>query len=139
MARVNTVGLTELAREIQQNANTSRERVREMMEFGAGKATEAIKTEAENIGLRKTGKMINSIKPGEIQVYTDSVAVDVWPQGKRKNGRKRERNATVGFVQHYGRKYGKKMREGTLFFDHGAEKASEEITKGMAEIWHKGE
>lgn len=139
MARVNTVGLTELANEIARNVSTSRTRIREMMEFGADMATDSIKLKAEEHGLRNTGKMIKSIKPGTIQIYSDSASVDIWPQGTRKNGRGRERNATVGFVQHYGRSYGKKKRPGTLFFDEGAADAADMITEGMSEIWHKGE
>lgn len=139
MARVNTAGLTELANELKNNISGSRERVLEMMEFGAGLAADSIKQTAEEHGLRDSGKMIESIRPGPVQVYTDSASVDVWPQGTRKNGRKRERNATVGFVQHYGRSYGKKKRPGTLFFDEGAQEAADMITEGMAEIWHGGE
>ena len=139
MARVNTVGLTELANELKKNADTSRERVREMMEFGAEIATDSIKKKADDHKLRKTGQMIKNIKPGPIEIHSDSASVDVWPQGTRKNGRKRERNATVGFVQHYGRSYGKKKRPGTMFFDQGAADAADEITAGMAEIWHREE
>lgn len=140
MARVNTVGLTELAREIKKNADGSQKRIKEMLDVGAEIATEAIKRTAEEHGLRDTGKMIKSIAPGTPQIHTDSAAVDVWPQGTRKNGRKRGRNATVGFVQHYGRSYGSKKRAGTLFFDEGSTtNAADEITDAMAEIWHKGE
>lgn len=139
MARVNTVGLTELADELKKNGATSRERIREMMEYGAKLATESIQKTADEYGLRKSGQMIKHIKPGPIQIYTNAASVDVWPQGTRKNGKKRERNATVGFVQHYGRSYGKKTRSGTMFFDKGSEKAADTITEGMAKIWHEGE
>ena len=139
MARVNTVGLTELANELKNNISNSRERVLEMMEFGAELAADSIKQKAEEYALRDSGKMIESVRPGPVQVYTDSASVDVWPQGTRKNGRKRERNATVGFVQHYGRSYGKKKRPGTMFFDEGAQEAADMITEGMAEIWHREE
>lgn len=139
MARVNTFGLTELADELKKNANTSKERIKEMMEAGAEKIAEAVKEEAGNQKLRNTGKMIESIKPGPIEIYSDSASVEIWPQGTRKNGRKRERNAVVGFVQHYGRSYKHKMRAGTLFFDKGTEAVMDEVTDEMAEIWHEGE
>lgn len=139
MARVNTFGLTELANELKKNANTSKERIKEMMEAGAEKIAETVKEEAGNQKLRNTGKMIESIKPGPIEIYSDSASVEIWPQGTRKNGRKRERNAVVGFVQHYGRSYKHKTRAGTLFFDKGTEAVMDEVTDEMAEIWREGE
>ena len=139
MARVNTIGLTELAAELKKNADTSRDRVRKMMKYGAEIASDSIKLKAYKHKLYLSGEMIASIKPGPVEISTNSAKVDVWPQGRRKYGNKRERNATVGFVQHYGRSYGKTKRAGTMFFDEGTEAAAGWITEGMAKIWHEGE
>lgn len=139
MARINTVGLTELANQLKSDASNSKERIKKMMEIGAEKVADAVKNEAENQKLRKTGKLIQSIKPGPVELYSDSASVEIWPQGTRKNGRKRERNAVVGFVQHYGRSYKHKARAGTFFFDKGTEAAEDVVINEMAEIWHDGE
>lgn len=139
MARVNTVGMTELANALEKEARTSRERIEKMLDKGAETITEATRAKAEAHGLRKTGQLIRSIKPGPVQIYSDSASVDIWPQGTRKNGKGRERNAVVGFVQHYGRHYKKKYRPGTRFFDEAREEAADAVTKSMAEIWSKEE
>lgn len=138
MARVNTVGLTELANELKKNSDGSRQRVVKMLNAGAEIAADAIKLKADEHGLRNTGQMIKSIKPGQLNVSSDSASVDIWPQGTRENGRKRERNAVVGFVQNYGRSYGlKKIRKGTEFFDQGTVDAADAIAENMAEIWYE--
>lgn len=140
MPRVNTVGLTELANDLKKEMGTSRERIEEMLEYGAEKIAENTQAAAEKHGLRRTGQMIKSIKPGPVQIFSDSVQVEIWPQGTRKNGKKRGRNATVGFVQHYGRGYGSgRVRPGTHFFDEGEAAVADVVTEGMAKIWSKGE
>lgn len=137
MARVNTVGIDELADDIRKEAGTSRERIEKMIDRGAEIMTEAIREKAEAHGLRNTGKLIESIKPGPVQIYSDSASVDIWPQGTRKNGRKRGRNATVGFVQNYGRHYKHKYRPGTKFFDEAQADAADAVVEGMTKIWNK--
>lgn len=139
MARINTVGLTELANDLQKEGNIPKETIRRMLEEGAEKLAEGIKSAASNEGLRKTGKMIDSIKPGNLQLYSDSAQVEIWPQGTRKNGRKRERNAVVGFVQHYGRSYRHKKRPGTLFFEKGEALGADAAVELMAKIFGDGE
>lgn len=139
MSRINTVGLTELANDLKKEGEIPKEKLRQMLQEGAEKIAEGIKSAADSKGLRKTGRMINSIKPGNLQLYSDSAQVEIWPQGTRPNGRKRERNAVVGFVQHYGRSYGHRKRAGTLFFDEGEAKSIDAAVEQMASIFSDGE
>lgn len=139
MSRINTVGLTELANDLKKEGEIPKEKLRQMLQEGAEKIAEGIKSAADSKGLRKTGRMINSIKPGNLQLYSDSAQVEIWPQGTRPNGRKRERNAVVGFVQHYGRSYRHRKRAGTLFFDEGEAKSIDAAVERMTSIFSDGE
>lgn len=136
MARVNTVGLEELAKELAQRAVGDKDRVRKMLKTGAEIIIDETKLAAYKHSLYLTGEMIASISWGNMQINPDSAKVEIWPKGTRQNGRRRERNAVVGFVQHYGRSYGRKKRAGTQFFDEGLENAAENASKKMADIWH---
>lgn len=138
MSRINTVGLTELLDDLKKEGNVPKEKIRQMLQEGAEKIAEGIKSAADSKGLRKTGKMIKSIKPGNLQLYSDSAQVEIWPQGNRPNGRKRERNAVVGFVQHYGRSYRRRKRAGTLFFDEGEVKSIDAAVEQMAATFSEG-
>lgn len=139
MARVNTVGLTELARKLQEQGVNSRQTAMRMLEYAGNEVAKATRISAEMYGLRDTGKMIESIKPGEVQVFSDSAEVEVWPQGSRRRGKSTERNALIGFLQHYGRSYGKTKRPGMAFFDDAVDLSAEAVTEGMAEIWREEE
>lgn len=139
MSRINTVGLTELVNDLKKAGDIPKEKIRQMLQEGAEKLADGIKSAADSAGLRKSGRMIASIKPGNLQLYSDSAQVEIWPQGTRPNGRKRERNAVVGFVQHYGRSYGRRKRAGTLFFDKGEAKSVDAAVEAMASIFGDGE
>ena len=139
MARVNTTGLTELTRELQQRGADSRGTAKRMLQYAGEEIARATRLSAETHGLRDTGKMIESIKAGEVQVFSDSAEVEVWPQGSRRRGVGSVRNALIGFVQHYGRSYGKTQRAGTRFFDEAVEISAEKVTEGMARIWREEE
>lgn len=142
MARVNTVGLTELAKEFKKRADGSRERAIKALERGAEEIAKETQVKAEEHGLRDTGIMIKSIRPGPIKLYSDSAYVEIWPHGTRAVGGKR-RNAEIGFVQHYGRRYirrhrGQKPthRPGTYFFDEAVKSSADVVSRKMSDIWH---
>ena len=142
MARIETSGIKELANEIKRKGIKAQPTVRKMLEFAGPEMARHLKIAGEMHGLVDTGKMVKSIKPGPIELHTDSAKVDVWPQGSATRGKKRgrrERNATIGFVQHYGRSYGKTKRAGTGFFDEGSYDAEETIIEGMTAIWREEE
>ena len=133
MARINTVGLTELARELQQRENNTRPTVERMLNYAGEEIAKAVKINAEMYGLVDTGVLVKSIKPGNLEIHTDSASVEVWPQGSRKRGSITTRNALIGFVQHYGRSYGTKKRPGRPFFDDGFEASAGMVQKLIEE------
>lgn len=136
MARANTYGMTNVMKEFYLESHMTRERVRKALEKGAEIMAEQVKTSAEMHGLRDSGDMIRSIAPGPVVMYSDSASVDIWPQGTRETRRGRKTNAVVGFVQHYGRSYGKNKRKGTFFFDEASRYAEAEVYDVIEEIWN---
>lgn len=142
MARIETEGIVELARELQRRGAIARPAAERMLKFAGEEVAKFTKVAAENHGLVDTGKMVQSIKSGPVQTYTDSGKVEVWPQGSATRGKKsgrRERNATIGFVQHYGRSYGRTKRAGTGFFDEGRTNSENAVYQGMMAIWREEE
>lgn len=142
MATIKTEGITQLANEIKRRASKARPAMERMLKFAGEVVVKHTKIAAESHGLVDTGELKKSIKPGPIQLFSDAAKVEVWPQGssvRGKRSRRRERNATIGFVQHYGRSYGKTKRAGTKFFDEGERNAASEVTQGMIDIWREEE
>lgn len=142
MARVQTEGIMQLANQLKRMGAKARPAMEKMLKFAGEEVAKETKIAAEMHGLKDTGKLIASIKPGPIQTFSDSGIVEVWPQGSSTRGKRtgrRERNATIGFVQHYGRSYGKTKRAATGFFDEGERNAMPNVTRGMTDIWREEE
>ena len=72
-----------------------------------------------------TGALYASILRGKVYRDGDGVGIKIWPQGTRTDGKHRrgERNAVIGYIQDYGRSYGKRRRAGKHFMEDSAEKA----------------
>ena len=136
VARVNTFGMTNAMKELYKESHMTREKVQKALEKGAEIMAEQVKASAEMHGLRDSGHMIKSIAPGPVVMHSDSASVDIWPQGTRETRRGRKTNAVVGFVQHYGRSYGKNKRKGTFFFDEASRDAEAEVYDVIEEIWN---
>lgn len=136
MARVNTLGLEKEIRSLNLLGVKVKPKVEEMLEAGADLIIRDTRTAADSHGLRDTGRMIKSIGHGNVVSNTSEASIEVWPKGRNKRG---ERNAVVGFVQHYGRRYEKKaknggrvtVRPGTGFFDDGLADARADV----AALW----
>ena len=145
MARVNTVGLQELIKDLNNREDATRRKVEKTLERGAELIAEATRLKAMEHGLKKTGKMIDSIAPGPLKIYSDSAEVDIWPQGTRETRHGRKTNAVVGFVQHYGRQYNHKKggpptkRPGTYFFDEASDSVADIVAREADKIWHDEE
>ena len=137
MAKINTVGIEITAKRIDTISKESRSAAESALRKAGETAAEAIRANAERAKLRDTGKLIKSIRPGPVGLNTDGGKVEVWPQGSRRRGSKTVRNALVGFVQHYGRSYGKKRRPATNFFELLPEDA-EKVQRVMGEEWNGG-
>lgn len=132
MAIVRTLGLTEEIQGLNLLAEDVRPTCERLVKEGADITVRATQAAAETHGLRRTGQLIASIGYDRVEVHSDSARVEVYPKGKRlKYG---ATNATVGFVQDKGRRYGKTRREGTGFFAE-AQNASE---AEVLELWEQG-
>ena len=133
MARVNTLGLEKEIKSLNMLAVKVKPKVEEMLKDGADVIVRDTRLAADSHGLRRTGRMIDSIGHGNVVSTTNEASIEIWPKGKNKRG---ERNAVVGFVQHYGRQYVKKpkngggvtTRQGTGFFDDGFNDARADVT-----------
>lgn len=83
-------------------------------------------------GKRLTGDTADSIKRTKVQGDDTEKYVEVFPQGKNRKG---ERNATVGFVQQYGRS----NMPANPYMTVANEKAAGEVQDRMREVWRKGQ
>lgn len=115
VGRVNTVNVGEVVKRFERMRGITREAAIKALEAGGDEAARLISSQAQMLGLRKTGKMIRSIRRGAVSVHYDSATVDVYPSGTYKGSRKRV--AVAAFIQHYGRSYGRRRRSPTEFFD----------------------
>ncbi len=77
---------------------------------------------------RTTGDLANSIKQTSVKKKGDTQYVEVYPQGVNRRG---ERNATVGFVQQYGRS----NMPARPWFTSSNEKAAPEVQEAMRQKW----
>ena len=142
VARVNTVGMSDVIKALQDRSGSTRERVEKALTEAAEIIAIATQDAARAHGLKDTNSMIDSIAPGPVRIFSDSAEVDVWPQGTRETRRGRKTNAVVGFVQHYGRTYkrtrkgGETVRKGTYFFDEAARDAADLAMDMIDEIWN---
>ncbi|MBO5218411.1 MAG: HK97 gp10 family phage protein [Clostridia bacterium] len=142
MARVNTFGIKENVKDLDFQGKNMKKQTRKMLHAGAEIVVEKTKQAAVGFGLKRSGQLRDSIDYGRMRSTYDGAEIDIYPQGTRevksKKGAGTERNAVVGFVQHYGRRYGKRkytVRAGRPFFDRGFENSSEEIDKKWEEMW----
>lgn len=135
MATFKVEGLQELADEIAKRGQVSGDVMERMLKSAADIVTEGIKNSVSGHGLIDTGALHKSIRPGTVAVYSDSGTVEVWPQGNASRHGHTERNATVGFVQEYGRSYGKKHRAGVGFMAEGVDSSADRAVAAMIAIW----
>lgn len=131
MARVNTLGLNEQLRALNLLDEKVHPKVEQLLREGARLTATATKTAAGAHGLRRTGQMIEHIDAGNERIDSDGASIEVWPKGAR---RPKGRNAEVGFIQHYGRSYGKTTRAGTGFFDEGFNASEDQVQ----DLWDQG-
>lgn len=81
---------------------------------------------------RVTGDLANSIDCTDVKVTAEGQSVEVYPQGKNRRG---ERNATVGFVQQYGRS----NMPARPWFTSSNEKAAADVQAAMRAEWEAGQ
>lgn len=137
--RMKTEGLEEIARKIQAMAGGADGAMREMMEYAGSEMAEAIRSGITGHGLVDTGKLRDSVKASAPEIFSDSASVEVYPQGRSTRHRHSERNAVVGFVQEYGRRYGSRVRPGVGFFAEAIEDNEQGIVDEMVNMWRRME
>lgn len=137
MATFKVEGLQELADEIAKRGQVSGDLMERMLRSAADIVTESVKNSVSSHGLIDTGALQRSIGPGTVTVYSDSGTVEVWPQGSATRHGQTERNATVGFIQEYGRSYGKKRRAGVGFMAEGVDSSADRAVESMIAIWNE--
>lgn len=109
------------------------EATKAMTEAGAKVLAEAQSQEVQRTfkGAHSTGALANSIKPTGVKTTATETYRYVYPQGKNSKG---ERNATVGFVLHYGRTGNGAIRP-THWVTAANEKAAEKVQETMHKVW----
>lgn len=143
MARVNTFGIGENIKDLDFQSKNMKKQTKMMLRAGAEIVVEKTKQAAVGFGLERTGQLKDSIEYGSTRSTSDGAEIDIYPKGEHINEGKRgqsfvERNAVIGFVQNYGRRYGKRkytVRAGRPFFDRGFEDSAEEVGKKWEEMW----
>ena len=76
----------------------------EMLQAQAAVVVPVMRARAQAYGLKDTGLMIDSIKPGKPKKTKTGRALYVTPQGKRRRGQKDTRNTEIAFIGEYGTK-----------------------------------
>jgi len=137
--RMKTEGLKEVSAAVAAMAGGADGALREMMEYAGREMAEAIRSGVTGHGLVDTGKLRDSVKASAPEIFSDSASVEVYPQGRSTRHRHSERNAVVGFVQEYGRRYGSRVRPGVGFFAEAVQNNEDRITDGMVRIWRDAE
>lgn len=103
MAKIEMTGLEEIEKKLLRREQAAVRAVPKMVEAGAKVVAEAQQAEARKVfkGKRSTGDLANSIKSDGVKGGATEKYAEVYPHGTNRRG---QRNATVGFVQEYGRR-----------------------------------
>lgn len=102
----------------------------EMLQAQAAVVVPVMRARAQAYGLKDTGLMIDSIKPGKPKKTKTGRALYVTPQGKRRRGQKDTRNTEIAFIGEYGTKKVRArpfMREAVEATAEQAEQASLQV------------
>lgn len=100
MAIFTTKGLEEVIKEMKRMGQLSGDVAKEMLMVGAEEVKTAWTEAANKHGHLDTGEMIRSIDYSrEVKTADEVLYVDIYPQGKYKNG---QRRAEIAFILNYG-------------------------------------
>lgn len=131
MAEFHFSGIDELSLSLQEIAEIPEDVVDEMLNAQADVVVAAQKRQATAMGIKRTGKLIKSLKKGRPKRTRDgSRVIYVTASGTRKSGKKTVRNAEIAFVTEFGRK-GQKARP---FISTANEQSAAETTKAAAAV-----
>lgn len=129
MARFEIDGMDEIIDKMKSMQMLTGKVAETMLMAAAAEVREAWRESAEEHAHRNTGQMIASIGyPRKPTAASDSLTIDIYPQGKNTGG---VRNAEVAFVLHYGTS---KM-PGSRWVDDADSKSGPRVTAAMTRIW----
>ena len=145
MARISTIGADRLALRLETQSQQGRKKARQMMYAGSDILMDNLRSKIRLHGVHDTGELLDSVARTGLRVDPDSVKIDVTFTGERTRNGKRTgkstttRNAAIGFIQQYGRSYGKKKRTrkaGRPYFTEAVQTAKPEIIQKWTEMMH---
>ena len=128
-------GFSELEKRLLKRETAAVEAVPEMLKAAAEAVKESQKSEvkARFKSDRSTGDLAESIESTKIENTQTQSFCYVYPQGNNRRG---QRNATVGFVLHYGRT-GKSAMAPSHWLTAANEKVSSKAQDEMWKVWRK--
>ena len=134
MATFNVVGFDEVEKAMLRRTAAAQKAVPAMLEAGAEVLVKEQKKQvlAMLSSDRSTGDLEKSIQRGKVQGDDTEKYIEVYPQGKNHRG---ERNATVGFVQEYGRT----NMPARPWMTTANELAADAVHEAMAKEWEKAQ
>lgn len=128
MARMSASGFDDIFAGLRTLGEKAPEVTTKMVDAGAEVVADHWKVSAESHGLRKTGEMIESIRPANLKKGNNATSREVYPQGVGSNG---TRNAAKAFINHYGTS----RQKPTYFVDEAERSAEAPMNEAMAAVW----
>ena len=130
MAKMRIEGMDEVIEDMIRVGQQTGPVADKMLLAGAEEVKKAWKRSIEKHGLINYSDMLKSVGyPRKPKTVNDVKTIDVYPQGKDRDG---VRNAEKAFVLHYGRS----NMDPTYFVDEANREGEEAAEKVMTEIWN---
>ena len=136
MARVNALGIDELAKTIREFGTISSETSKEMLAAGGKVLVEETKQQMLMFGVLDRGTTQASIKHGEVKYAAGGAYIEVWPAGIRKKDydhSKNTRNAMIAFLA----EYGTSKIPARPFMATAIREAADNVAEAMMKVWEE--
>lgn len=132
MARFEVSGIEGLQDRIMRRDAAATAAIPKMLNAGGAVLVKAQKDEIRRTFTsdRSTGDLANSIRQTKVKRKGEAQCVEVYPHGKNRRG---ESNATVGFVQQYGRS----NMPARPWFTSSNKKAAPDVQEAMRKAWEE--
>lgn len=144
MAKIVMTGPTEKQLEFELRGKQDQKKLRTMLKTGADILMDEIRRGIDLHGLvaaKNGGTLRRSIAATNMHTDIDGGRVDVTFQGTRTRGKTTTRNAQIGFIQNYGRRYGKTnitYRKPTNFVTDAEKTAKPKILEKWEKMMNDG-
>ena len=136
MARVNALGIDELAKTIREFGTISSETSKAMLEAGGKVLVEETKQQMRMYGVLGRGTTHASIKHGEVKYAAGGSYIEIWPAGIRKKDYdhpKNTRNAMIAFLA----EYGTSKTPARPFMATAIREAADNVAEAMMKVWEE--